>query len=337
MPIFEQQIYNLKTGVHSMQSYLKTRPVWVQVFFLFGLCFGIFMIFNLIGLTILTKITGLKLTEIQGMFNLTEIDPRFKLFNRGMLLVQFFGLFLIPSLLFGYFTDPQPGKYLGLKNPEKFSYYLVAVAIMFFSLPLVEWMGNLNRNLPLPENINNWIKEGEEQARKLLGLMLTKQSVSDLILNIIFIAGFAAIGEELLFRGIIQRLVIKVSKNPITGIIITAILFSAIHMQFYGFIPRFFLGMLLGMIYWYSGSLWVAMVAHFVYDAFWIILSYFNPSVLLDESSSMFTYTGFVLPVLVSFTAVVILVWWMKKKSTVTYENIYAEDESEKDHTNDSN
>ncbi len=337
MPIFEQQIYNLKTGVHSMYSYLKTRPVWIQLFLFVGMSFGIFMIFSFMSVAALSKITGISLNEISNTANWKSSDPGFIFFVRGMLLVQFLGLFLIPSLLFSYFSDPQPASYIGLKPPGNVAFYLVAVALLIVALPMVEWLGLINRNIPFPDRINDWMKLAEDQANQQIKFMLGRESISDLILNLIFIAGFAAVGEELLFRGIIQRLVIKVFKNPMTGIIITALIFSAIHMQFYGFIPRFFLGVLLGMIYWYSGSLWPAILAHFVYNAFWVVMSYFYPSVILDETSSLFSASGTVLPVLVSFTVVVGLVWWMKKNSSETYQKVYAGDEPEKDHPFDSN
>jgi uncharacterized protein len=337
MPIFEQQIYNLKTGVHSMHSYLKTRPVWIQMFLFVGLSFGIFMIFSLFGVTILTKMTGLGLAEIGDISSWKSDDQRYIFFVRGMLLVQFLGLFCIPALLFSYFSDPKPMAYVGLKSPEKFAFYLVAAAVLVFALPLVEWLGSINHSIPFPDSISKWMKEGEEQANKQIQFMLTMNSKTDLFLNLIFIACFAAFGEELVFRGVIQRLVIKVSKNPLTGIIITAAIFSAIHLQFYGFLPRFFLGILLGMIYWYSGSLWPAIFAHFIYDAFWVVMSYFKPSLIMDETSTLFTSSGFVLPVLVSFTAVTGLVLWMRKNSETTYEKVYANDDPEKDHPFDSN
>ena len=73
------------------------------------------------------------------------------------------------------------------------------------------------------------------------------------------------------------------------GIIVSAAIFSAMHMQFYGFLPRFALGVLLGLIYWYSGSLWVAILAHFIYDAVLIVLAYFYPEMLDDENTMQFS------------------------------------------------
>ena len=116
------------------------------------------------------------------------------------------------------------------------------------------------------------MKASEESAAKQIEFMLKRNTVQDLLLNLVLVAVFAGVGEELFFRGVLQRLFIKLFKNPWAGILVTAFIFSAIHFQFYGFIPRFILGILLGLIYWYSGSLWPAIIAHFAYDAFAVIM-----------------------------------------------------------------
>jgi hypothetical protein len=121
-----------------------------------------------------------------------------------------------------------------------------------------------------------------------------------------------------------QRLLIKMFRSPWPGIIIAAFLFSALHMQFYGFFPRFALGILLGAAYWYSGSLWTAIVAHFIYDALLVVLVYFNPAMLNEDnlvSANNIALTG-----TVSFVAVALLIEWMRRKSITTYGEVYADD-----------
>ena len=95
-------------------------------------------------------------------------------------------------------------------------------------------------------------------------------------------------------------------------------------MQFYGFLPRFVLGILLGVVYWYSGSLWVAILAHFVYDAVLIIAAYFNPNMLNEENSVKLSSMALVATI--SLTLITLLVGWMKKQSRVTYNEVYADD-----------
>jgi hypothetical protein len=166
--------------------------------------------------------------------------------------------------------------------------------------------------------------------------MLGRSTLPDLLMNIIFIAAFAGIGEELFFRGVLQRLFIKGTKSPWAGIIIAAFIFSFFHFQFFGFIPRFLLGILLGAIYWYSGSLWPAIIAHFLYDAFIIILAYFNPQLIQNPEASLVDNSYLVIAALVSLLLVSALVWWMKKASFTTYDASYKDDSpqpSDKDFT----
>ena len=147
------------------------------------------------------------------------------------------------------------------------------------------------------------------------------------LINIIFISVFAGIGEELLFRGVLQRLFIKATKNPWIGIIITAFFFSAMHLQFFGFIPRFLMGILLGAVYWYSGSLIVTMVAHFFYDALIIILVYFNPQMLENNEATMFEGSSLLITTVISAALVGLMIWFMKKNSVVTYDDVYRNDD----------
>src|SRR5207248_7937312 len=158
-----------------------------------------------------------------------------------------------------------PLQYIGLKPPNKYLFLILAIAIMIIAIPLVEYTGILNQQMTFGGTTQKWMKSMEEDAAKQIQFMLHKHTPSELILNLIFISLFAGIGEELFFRGILQRLFIRAFKNPWAGIIVTALIFSGFHLQFFGFVPRFLLGILLGLIYWYSGSLWAAIAAHFTY------------------------------------------------------------------------
>ncbi len=193
------------------------------------------------------------------------------------------------------------------------------------ALPLVNWLGEVNRHVQFPASLEKWLKAKEEGAQQTIKGILGQGGIKNLLLNIVFIAGFAAVGEELLFRGVIQRLLIKMFKSPWAGIIVTAILFSALHMQFYGFLPRFILGILLGVIYWYSGSIWAAILAHFAYDALLIVAAYFNPA-LMNEDAMAAKTTGLALAGIISAALVVAVIWWMKQRSTTTYDSAYADD-----------
>ena len=316
-----------KSTIHksgSMQSYLKTRPVWIQLLLFIGMALGIFMAVSVIGMWILSSMTGISMFDVADISKWST-NTKMLTYVRGMLLLQFLGLFLIPSLLFGYFSDPKPLQYIGIKRPVKPLYWVLGIASLIIAIPLVEYTGLINRQVNFG-GLQKWMQSMEDEALQQIKFMLGKRTISELITNIIFISLFAGIGEELFFRGVLQRLFIKAFKNPWLGIIVTAFLFSALHVQFFGFIPRFLLGILLGAMYWYSGSLLVAIVAHFFYDAFFITWAYFQPQIIDDTGSSITQGTIQIVLALGSAALVALLVWIMKKNSTITYNEVYKND-----------
>ena len=143
----------------------------------------------------------------------------------------------------------------------------------------------------------------EEQAGKITKLLLGSTAVSDLLINLLVIAIIPAIGEELLFRGVIQKQFIALTESKGAAVVLTSLLFSALHMQFFGFLPRFALGVLLGFLYVWSGSLWLPIMAHFFNNATAVILVWlaarqgipFNPDTLGTEPGQDLLLGGSVL------------------------------------------
>lgn len=300
----------------------------MQLVLFLGMAFGIFMVVFLIGGTILSKMTGIGLMELGSSATWKAGDANMLTMLRGMILLQFLGMFLIPSLLFGYFSDPQPASYLGLRKPGKEIYWILGIVSLIAAIPLVEYTGVLNRQLPVGQSTYKSIQGMEEDAARTIKFMLGGHTITNLVINLVFIALFAGIGEELFFRGVLQRLLVKAFKSPWVGIVLAAFAFSFFHFQFFGFVPRFLLGILLGAIYWYSGSLWPAILAHFFYDALFIVLAYNNPALVESAEASIFEKTGsLVLMAIVSLVLTVLLVWFMKRNSTATYEAVYADDD----------
>lgn len=311
-----------------MQTYLKTKPAWMQLLLFLGMAFGLFMIAVMIGMPILSKVTGIGLFQLQDSKSWDLANPAMLTFIRGMILLQFLFLFTIPSLLFGYFSDPQPLRYLGLKAPGKAVYWALGLLLIVVAYPFVEYIGYLNQKLSLGETTNQWMKGMEEEAARQIKFMLQNRTPGELVKNLIFISLFAGIGEELFFRGILQRLFIRMTQNPWMGIVLTAAIFSGIHFQFYGFFPRFLLGILLGAIYWYSGSLWTAILAHFLYDASVIVYLYYNPQMLNSPDATMIKGQEIQLlaGALISLALSILLLRYMKRHSATGYDDIYSDD-----------
>ena len=308
-----------------MAYFKKVHPV-LQLLIFAGMAMGCFMIFGFIGTFVLAKAAGIDLVTLSDPDKWDYANPSLLTFLRGMLVVQFFALYIIPVFLFARFCDPKPIQYLGLTSAKPL-YIILGVAALIVALPFVDWTGTINQNLiPETTTIGKWMKASEESAAKQIGFMLKRNTVQDLFLNLVLVAVFAGIGEELLFRGVLQRLFIKLFKNPWAGILVTAFIFSAIHLQFYGFIPRFILGILLGLIYWYSGSLWPAMIAHFAYDAFAVVMIWFNPA-LADQESVTVSLGNKSIVAAISLALIIGIVILMKKGSTNSYQAVYARDD----------
>ena len=308
-----------------MKGLFKHKPAGNQL--LLMVCFalvGVFIIGSLMGTIVLSAITGIKTTELLDFSKLDYNRPGVITYIRGLQVFQFLGLFLVPSLLCAWLFSTNSKKYLGLRTPKGETFWIIGMLVMILAIPFVQWLGEINRSIHFPGAIEGWMKEKENGANKTVMALLSRRTVQDLVLNIICIAGLAAVGEELLFRGVAQRLFIKLFKRAWPGIIITAFLFSALHLQFYGFFPRFVLGILLGVIYWYSGSLWTAILAHFVYDALLITVAYFYPSMVNEENTVKMS--SIALTAAFSFILVALAVNWMIKHSQTTYGEIYAED-----------
>ena len=143
-------------------------------------------------------------------------------------------------------------------------------------------------------------------------------SVSDLLINLVIIGLIAAIAEEIFFRGILQQIFKEWSKSIHSSVLITAFLFSAIHMQFSGFLPRFILGILLGYMYYWTKTIWIPIIIHFINNGIIVILSYkpIGDIISFDIFNSDIIFTS--KEIFFSSTAVILLLYLLYKISTNT-------------------
>jgi membrane protease YdiL (CAAX protease family) len=148
---------------------------------------------------------------------------------------------------------------------------------MFSSGPLVEWTFALNKQMVLPEflqGLQEWMQNKEEELNRITKQLLRMNNSADLLVNLVMIAALPAIGEELIFRGCFQNIFSRWTGSYHWGIWLAAILFSTIHVQFYGFIPRMLLGALFGYLFYWGRSIWLPILAHFVNNAAAVITAY---------------------------------------------------------------
>ncbi len=188
--------------------------------------------------------------------------------------------FLLPALVFWYLFEKQQWtdfQSRPLGQLSTFSLLLVVILVIAF-MPLNGLIIQWNQGLTFPETlapIERWMRAKENELGELTKYLTTITTPSRLILALLVIAVLPAIGEEVLFRGVLQRRFTEwTGNNPHIGIWLAAAVFSAIHMQFYGFFPRMLLGALFGYLYVWSGNLWVPILAHFVNNGFTVLMVY---------------------------------------------------------------
>jgi len=196
---------------------------------------------------------------------------------RCMQMLQLFssvGLFLLPPIAFIFITRI---RYFNIKIFPSVLVSIIGMLLMWSFLPLINFSAELNASIQLPsyfDSIMQWIHEKEDAANIVANGFLKMEGLADLWLSLFIIAIIPAIGEELLFRGTIQPILKKVFKNPHLAIWGAAFIFSFIHFQFLGFLPRFLIGGFLGYLFYWSGSIWLAVLVHFTNNATAVVVYY---------------------------------------------------------------
>ena len=190
---------------------------------------------------------------------------------------QSIGVFIIPPFIVAWFLHDRPSVFLQYRKLPDLKSVLFVIAIISFSNPLINWLTEINSKLSLPEfmsSVEIWMQDSEKQANQVTEAFLSTSSLITVFSNIVMIAILPALGEELLFRGIVQQLIKRIAGNAHAAIWISAAIFSALHMQFFGFLPRMVLGAMFGYMLEWSGTLWLPIIAHFVNNATAVIAYY---------------------------------------------------------------
>lgn len=304
-----------------MTTYLKYRPAWMQLLVFGSLVIGFLVTAQFVAVPVVCKIYGISPIDILNVnFNKPAVLSALK----ALQAVTSIAFFLFPSLTFAYLSDKNALKYIGFKRPVPYTFYFIAVVIIIASFPMVAWLIDVNQHLHLPKSMQQAekvMRDLEARENDMVKNLLNMKSVKDLVVVLLLVAVLPAIAEELFFRGVLQRLFIQLFKRPWAGIVTVAVIFSAMHGQFLGFFPRFVLGIVLGALYWYSGSLWPGIAAHFIYNGSQVLLLYNNPQLAEKDPGFPAQLTA------ISTIAVVALIWWMYRISQTRYREVYDTDD----------
>ncbi len=207
-----------------------------------------------------------------------NIDEKNVALLRYLQITQSVGLFLIPPFIISYFVYSKDKNYLKLKTLPRYSSVVLVIITIIIAIPAINFLADLNSRLTLPHFLNGMetkMQEMENNAQQLMSDFLQGTTYRNLFSNLLMIAIIPAIGEELLFRGVFQQLFSEWTKNVHIGIILAAALFSAAHLQFYGFVPRFLLGVFFGYLLVWGRTIWLPITAHFVNNATAVIYYFY--------------------------------------------------------------
>lgn len=305
----------------NMTKYLKYKPAWIQLLIFGSLTFGIYLTVGLLAVPLIAWIFNIPVQQLQIMnYADARVMAALKALQ-GLLAVIFF---LLPALVFAYLSDKRMLNYIGWRKPMPKIFWLLGAILMLMAFPFASWLNQLNQHLHFPASMKateDALRAMESEQNDFTAAMLDMKNRWDLLVTLIVVALFPAICEEFFFRGVLQRLFIQIAQRPWIGIIITGILFSAFHGQFWSFLPKALLGILLGAIYWYSGSIWPAVLAHFANNAIQVIYVFKDKSFIDKEPQIQPLVT------IISAVSIIVIIWYMRRISHTHYGELYDTDD----------
>ena len=247
-------------------------------------------------------------------------------------LVQAFnsvGMFLVPALMFAYAHDKHWLDYnWGNRKPH---YLLVNVTLLLsiVILPVVALLLQWNQSIELPQSLaglQKWMDDMDEKADAMLKMLTVRNTYGTLAINILALALLPALCEEFMFHGTVQTFLMKWWNKPHLAVWVTAVIFSAIHLQFSGFFPRLMLGAYLGYLFYWSRSLWLPVLAHFLHNALTLLVDFSFQGRGFSLDDMKFTDIHGAIPLVISCAVVtfvsLIFMWRTQKELNHNEESL---------------
>ena len=189
-------------------------------------------------------------------------------------------VFIIPAFITARFITSKPLSFLKLNVTPHWRDILFVLLLLAISMPAMNYIVYLNEQLSLPDSlsaIEQWMRTTEDAAKAVTDSFLTGNTLLGLLGCVLLLGVLTGLSEEMLFRGALQGTLIE-SRNVHFSIWLTAFVFSVLHFQFFGFVPRMLLGAIFGYLLVWTGSLWVPVIAHALNNSVVVISSYFYPT-----------------------------------------------------------
>ncbi|HEX9650455.1 MAG TPA: CPBP family intramembrane glutamic endopeptidase [Cyclobacteriaceae bacterium] len=251
-----------------------------------ALSFMLVLFFSFVGFTTLGPFLGILFAlpfpgfDLNNLLSILENPVKFPESKTPFLIIQgissVVGFIVLPSI---FLVGIQKMGFRIFFQAKTVTPVVIFVTILFIILFMVvnsvfvEW----NANLKLPEfmsGFENWARGLEDNAAVLTQFLTDFDNIGQFLIAFVVIAIIPAFGEEFVFRGLLQNYAIGFLRNPHVAIWVTAILFSGFHLQFFGFVPRAFLGVAFGYLYFWSGNLTIPIIAHFINNGFTLLMIY---------------------------------------------------------------
>lgn len=229
-------------------------------------------------------------------------------------------VFVAPAFITWWLTSARPAAAMGIDRCVTPRWALWAIALYLLAYPAIDQTTFWNEHLHLPASmsqIEQTFRNWEDSGAVATQAILDTSSIGGLIVNILIIGVFTGFAEEAFFRGCLQKLFIRSGMGAAGAIIVSALIFSAVHMQFFGFIPRTLLGALFGYVYYRTGSLWAGAGLHALNNSIVVVSAWLTGRGLLDaDIDSLFVTTGGFPWLFAASSAASILLIWITERSS---------------------
>lgn len=249
--------------------------------------------------------TGGEIDPANAMASMTEnIDLLFIGNSVGQILFLGLATFVIVRL---NIAGESKRSFLRLQwNNQVLKYLLMGGLLIIVIQPVIIYLGYLNSLIPIPETFSDLQVSTYEMIEDFL------RTDGIIWFGLLNIALIPAICEEVLFRGYILRAFEK-SWGPITAVLISGLIFGLFHIQLGNIFPLATLGVVLALMTWLSGTLWPAVIAHFINNGAAVLVGSQYPELLFEQMTVETLPPVWVLVLSIIFTGSI--VYWMINKS----------------------
>lgn len=290
--------------IHSdIAQSIPQRPPWRNVMLLLGLVLLGMSLGNLLAMAAIMALSmpqgGMGLEDVSQMLQNPQQYP-----NSWWYLMLLQGIshpftFLIPGVIYWRWSEQHRVEEFVRRPLPSYLIFAISFLIMLVFMPFNSWIIEWNGNLHLPQGlhrIEEWMLRKEDEVAVMTRFLTDFNTVGELAVALTVIAIIPAVGEEVLFRGIIQRKIFHKIGDMHASIWATAALFSATHLQFYGFVPRMLLGAMMGYMYAWTRNLWTPIFAHFINNATIVVIVFLSHHQVIDfnieKSTSSISWIG---------------------------------------------